>query len=168
MKTLHLIRHAKSSWEDPSLSDRQRPLKTRGYNDCELMAGVLKGKPKIWERICSSPAQRAVMTIETLSKQANINAQWQVDETLYTFNASELLSWWQQQNDVFNHITLVGHNPALTDLIEHLCGENISNFPTCGYAQLQFTGHHWANLSADSCQLVTYTTPKQLKTAAIQ
>ncbi len=163
MKTLHLIRHAKSSWDDPSLQDENRPLKKRGLRDCALMATALAQQSTAMDRIFCSHAQRAQLTIKSLLSHTSSNASWTTDSNLYNFNAQSLLSWWQARNDAFLHITMVGHNPGMTDLIEHLTGELIGNFPTCGYAQLRFTGHHWANLSADSCQLVAYITPKQLK-----
>ena len=164
MKTLHLIRHAKSSWDDASLSDELRPLKKRGLNDCQLMAKALANQAHVFERIHCSSARRAQMTIERLLSHSNLNQKtWHTESALYTSHAPSLLDWWQNQKDAFNHLTQLGHNSAMTDLIEHLTGESIGNFPTCAYAQLKFNGHHWRNLSADSCQLTALITPKQLR-----
>ena len=167
MKTLHLIRHAKSSWTDSSLKDEQRPLKNRGINDCKLMPPALSEHKSVIGRIFCSPAQRAQSTIKTFLTHTNTNTgtnlNWSTDKDLYTFRAYDLLKWWQHRNDAFNHITQVGHNPGMPYFIEHLKGESIRNLSTCGYTQLIFNGHHWSNSSADSCQLATFITPNQLK-----
>ncbi len=163
MKILHLIRHAKSSWDDQNLSDKQRPLKQRGINDCQLMAQLLNKQQGIFDCLFSSPAKRAKQTINQLLSYSDQQQKVHLDEELYTFNSNNLLHWWQSRDNTYKHITQVGHNPAMTDLIEHLSDEFIGNLPTCGYAQLLFDGNHWQDLGANSCQLVALFTPKQLK-----
>ena len=124
MKTLHFIRHAKSSWSDSTLKDEHRPIKKRGISDCQLMSPIIQSQQLAFDRIYSSPATRAQMTIEALLSFKDSSAHWITDEELYTFSAQSLMEWWQNRNDTFNHITQVGHNPAMTDLIEHLTGQS--------------------------------------------
>ncbi|MCV6613977.1 MAG: histidine phosphatase family protein [Cellvibrionaceae bacterium] len=169
MKTLHLIRHAKSSWEEPGLSDRERPLNPRGKRACITMASALsKLEQQGWrENIISSDARRAQDTASGISQalleQRQGPLQWQVQEAIYTFDESCLLRWLKSQGEEQQQLTLIGHNPAFTYLINQLCDIALKNLPTCGYAQLLLNIDSWEALGPGCGELSELITPKGFK-----
>lgn len=163
MKKLHLIRHAKSSWADPNLSDVQRPLNRRGETSCEIMAPAVAAAGCGFEHVFCSPAQRAQSTAECFAKVLpDMAIQWQTDEQLYTFNGANLLHWCQAIDDALDEVVLFGHNPAITDLCNGLTGADVENIPTCGYALLTFEGDSWSELKPKAANLELFLTPKKV------
>lgn len=137
MKKLHLIRHAKSSWADPSLADKQRPLNKRGQKSCGVMAKLILSVGCHFDHVFCSSAVRAQLTIKLINKNlTGAEIQWQLDDELYTFESDDLLRWCQGLDDVMSEVVIVGHNPALTELCNRLTGCYLDNIPTCGYVQL--------------------------------
>jgi phosphohistidine phosphatase len=164
MKTLHLIRHAKSSWDDSGLSDIDRPLAQRGINDCKVMASPLIKAGWNHLNIYCSQAQRALLTIAGLANALpGLKIEWKIDSELYTFSAGVLIDWLSQLNDEYNEITIVGHNPALTELINRLSGSRLDNLPTCGYAQLSAGMNSWSQTRKSSFKLKQLIKPKMFK-----
>ena len=164
MKTIHLIRHAKSSWEDSRLSDVQRPLAQRGSKDCKIMGQHIIAAGWNHRNIYCSQAKRAQMTIAGLAKSlSHLKIDWQIDSELYTFSAGVLLDWLADLSDECQAITLVGHNPAFTDLINRLCDARLDNLPTCGYAQLSAEMDSWAQVKQSEFQLKHLLKPKMFK-----
>lgn len=165
--TLHFIRHAKSSWDDPILADIDRPLNLRGKQSCKIMA------PRIFESGCNfqyvivSKAKRAQQTIEGIaSKIPNIKLQWLTEPKLYTFSASALLAYLQGLDLRVRNIVIVGHNPALTDICNYLAGSNIDNIPTAGYVRLESINPIvWPDLEENSFELCHFIKPKDFKHA---
>lgn len=163
MKTLHLIRHAKSSWADSSLSDIERPLNKRGIQSCEIMARQITKAGCDFKHVFCSVATRAISTIELISLHLTEYAiSWQLIDTLYTFDSDDLLTWCGQLDDTLSSVVIVGHNPAITDFCNTISDSDISNVPTCGYVQLTYDGHCWSNLSRGTTILTEYITPKML------
>lgn len=142
MKTLHLIRHAKSSWKHHGLSDQKRPLKKRGQKDAAIMAHALdEAGIKLVNINCSS-AVRAQQTIQNLAEHwSGESLTWQVNHDLYEFSGSALKFWINKTFQYHNELTIVGHNPALTEVINSMSQTRLENFPTCAYAQIEFEGH---------------------------
>jgi phosphohistidine phosphatase len=164
MKTLHLIRHAKSSWSDSSLHDSERPLNARGRNACKLMAHPIVDAGCSFENVSCSMARRAQLTIEGLAAALpDRDIAWDVDDDLYTFGWQGLLRWIRQRNDNLNTVVLVGHNPAITDFSNVIGDGDISNVPTCGYVQLQLNADEWRQVGPSSGRIVTFLTPKMLE-----
>ena len=164
MKTIHLIRHAKSSWEDFRLSDVQRPLAERGTKDCQIMAQQLLNAGWNHRNIYSSQAQRAQQTIAGIAEALpQLKIDWQIDPRLYTFTASFLVDWLGDFSDEYDAVTLVGHNPAMTDLINQLSDARLDNLPTCAYAQLQSNSHSWSEIEAVEFNLCQLIKPKMFK-----
>ena len=162
MKTLHLIRHAKSSWNNSALADIDRPLNKRGFASCEVMAARVLEAGCTFEHTFCSPAVRAQSTIEEISyhlEVQGISIAWKIVPALYTFDVRELLQWCQQVDKALQEIVVVGHNPAITELCNALGDEVIENVPTCGYVQLAFE-EEWRSLSADSAKLICFLKPK--------
>lgn len=164
MKTLHLIRHAKSSWENSQLSDVSRPLAQRGINDCKIMAGPLIKVGWNHRSIFCSQAQRAQLTLGGLANALpHLKIEWHIDPDLYTFSAGVLIDWLSQLSDEYNEITIVGHNPALTELINRLSGSQLNNLPTCGYAQLTAGINSWSQTAHNLFKLEHLIKPKMFK-----
>ncbi len=164
MKTIQLIRHAKSSWEDTGLSDQRRPLSPRGYHDCQLMGPAIVETGCDLQPIYCSSAQRAQLTISHLAAAMDdTQLGWQVVDDLYTFSSSSLLAWLSQLDDRIDNVTLVGHNPAMTQLINQLSDADLTNFPTCAFAQLQTTADSWSMLGSQGTDLIHFLKPKMFK-----
>ena len=146
MKTLRFLRHAKSSWKDTSLSDKDRPLNKRGVKSCKVMARELQ-ELNPFSSVFVSPAKRAVMTIEGLYNEINNPAlHYVIDEDLYTFESSALIAWCQQLEDKFEDVLIVGHNPAMTEAYNWITGDHLENIPTCGYVTLDCQIDQWQQL----------------------
>lgn len=164
MKSIHLIRHAKSSWQDTRLSDVQRPLAERGIKDCQIMGQQLLQAGWNHRQIYCSQAQRAQQTITGIAEALpQLKIDWQIAPELYTFSARVLLDWLRDFSDEFNQVTLVGHNPAMTDLINQLSEAGLANLPTCAYAQLQSNSHSWSEIEAVEFNLCQLLKPKMFK-----
>ena len=164
MKTIHLIRHAKSSWDDDALADIDRPLSKRGIRTCRFMAGHIRDAGCGFDNVFCSPAVRAQMTIELIKGALpDIDIQWQTDEDLYTFDCSDLLTWCRALDDGISEVTIVGHNPASTDFCNRLSKADINNVPTCGYVQLTAREDcRWQDISEMDFELITFLKPKKL------
>ncbi|MCX7553043.1 histidine phosphatase family protein [Marinicella sp. S1101] len=159
MKTLHLIRHAKSSWDNPRLSDQHRPLNSRGRKDAVIMAKALDDVFERWPKVFCSPATRARETITTIAENwAGDAFDWQVVDDLYEFSASNLISWLSTALLTHDELLLVGHNPAFTNLINHLSDADLANFPTCAYAKLTFE-----DIEAGGGAMACFLKPKMFK-----
>lgn len=164
MKTLHLLRHAKSSWDNPGLADRERPLNGRGRRDAPRMGEALSRRLEPMS-VFVSPARRARLTLEGLCGGWPALGEFThaVEEALYTFSARDLFDWIATRNDRDRALFLIGHNPALTDLVNTLCGERcLDNLPTAGYAELSLGIDRWRDLD-DGCGSLAYSLfPRQL------
>ena len=166
MKTLHLIRHAKSSWDIDGQKDIDRALNKRGRKACEIMAQRIVDAGCNFQNIFCSPAVRAQETIERLAKAlAPREINWDVDHELYTFDAGDLLKWLKSIDNTLDELLLVGHNPAITELTNFLGGDLlgnrfIANVPTCGYVQLDLDITAWSEIDSNSGAIKMFLTPK--------
>ena len=169
MRTLYLLRHAKSSWGDASLSDIERPLNARGERDAPRMGAALGDRyPPMTFYV--SPAERAQSTF------AGIKSQWAglqvahgiTTASLYTFDYRKLLDWIEQQSDEGSSLALIGHNPALTELIAYFAGRTtLDHLPTAGWAELAIDVESWSaiRLARGHGELVTNLLPRTLQEA---
>lgn len=157
MKTLVIVRHAKSSWADPFLPDDQRPLTKRGNRDAPLMGARLAEWGPPVDRVISSPAVRALVTAELITQEMGL--PWdeiQVENDLYHATEYEVLDLIQEQEDYLDGLMLFGHNPGLTYLVNDLSDLDLDNLPTCGVVILQFDVESWSEVGeglASSAQL---------------
>ena len=164
MKTLHLIRHAKSSWKDPGLTDIERPLNGRGRRACGSMAQHIVEAGCDFEVVFCSPAQRAVETITRLAEALEeVEVEPQLDRRLYTFDSRALLQWCQTLPETFANVVLVGHNPAITELTNALCHTDLENVPTCGYVQIGVNDTSWSELEPGDGILNRFLYPKKFE-----
>ncbi len=161
MKTIHLIRHAKSSWDHPDLPDAERPLNKRGQRACKAMAHAIRDAGCPFRHVYCSIAKRTQETIERIAASLpGMGITWNLEEDLYTFDWREQLRFIHQLDDSLSEVVLVGHNPATTDFSNIMGDQSIHNVPTCGYVQLAFDTDYWIDVAPTSGKLVTFLTPK--------
>jgi len=160
VKTLILVRHAKSSWKHPHLPDRLRPLNKRGQRDAPMMGERLAKREVDPDMVASSPATRAMATAEAIAHEIGYPEEdIRADERLYGASAFELLEIIQELGDHLDHVMLVGHNPGLTDLVNDL-GCDIDNVPTCGIVEFAFDIDFWAHVGDTDPTCVDFDYPK--------
>ena len=135
-KTLYIARHAKSSWDDITLSDFERPLNKRGCRDAPFMAKLLKEKGVSPDLILSSPALRAKSTAKIYHEA--LGGVLRFDRRIYEASPMSLLYLAQETLAEYRSVMIVGHNPGLTELNEILSDQSIYNIPTAGVAAATF------------------------------
>ena len=166
MKTLTLLRHAKSSWKDASLQDRERPLNRRGQRDAPIMAERIKQAGIRPSLILSSPAVRAWTTGKSIAHEIGYPMEFlQREDRLYHASTRNLLVVIAEQDEGFNNLMIVGHNPGLTDFANYLIPGLTHNIPTCGFVSIEIDCDDW-NLDREAeIKLLMYDYPKQVANA---
>lgn len=161
MKTLFLVRHAKSSWDDTTLPDKDRPLNDRGKRDAPKMGKRLAKRDVKPGLILSSPAMRALATAEIIARKLDYKLKdIVVDDRLYPGDADELLNVIHRLDDELERVMLFGHNPALTELAHRLSSE-IVDMPTCAVAKFTFTAKSWSSVGKTKLAKVTLDYPRK-------
>ncbi len=161
MKTLYIIRHAKSSWKNLDLDDFDRPLNKRGGHDAPMMGERLRQKKIMPDLILSSPAKRAKMTVESIAKTVHYDKKIVFEKNIYEADENTLQSIVNNIDDKYNITFLIGHNPGLNDFIESYVGFD-ENLPTCGVVCIVFTCKHWRETSSKNATLSFIDYPKCL------
>ena len=164
MKTLYVVRHAKSSWDNPGLNDFDRPLNDRGEKDAPRMGKRLKEcdiKPEI---IYSSPAVRAFSTAQSIAQALDIPlTQIKTEKRLYHASEETLLDVLKHSAETADCVMLVGHNPGLTEFVNDLLDEDIDNIPTTGVVMAQLPIHDWKDARWKCGNLLLFDYPKRKK-----
>ncbi len=161
MKTLYLLRHAKSSWASPDVKDFDRPLNQRGFDDAPEMAMRLKERDVTIDLVVSSPALRAYTTATIFCEILGMDvANIVQDRQIYLAGSAKLLHLITLFDEKANSAILVAHNPALTDLANDLAHAGIDNIPTTGLVTLQLPVDHWFDASFGKAQLLNFDFPK--------
>ena len=161
MKTLMIMRHAKSSWNDPSVIDFDRTLNERGNRDAPVMGGRLAEKNPGIELIVSSPAKRARTTAGIIAAATDYpEHSILLEPDIYEASVGELLEVVRRLPEENSHVAMVGHNPGFTDLANLLSGSAISNLPTCGIVYLEMCAPQWRNAATATAKLLELDTPK--------
>jgi len=162
MKQLILIRHAKSSWCHPDLEDMDRPLNPRGRRDAPLMGRVLAKRGFAPQRLITSPALRALRTAEAVAAALGRPESWiGLDARFYHLDAGALLKVIGDLPVAADWVACVGHNPALTDLVNRLTDQQVDNVPTCGVVEMAFETSHWKGLGQVKACRVDIDFPKK-------
>ncbi len=162
MKTVYLIRHAKSDWQDVTLKDFDRPLNNRGHRVAPKMGQMLASKGINPELILSSPALRAKTTAIYLAEQLTYDPEKiHYVKRIYEASVRELLHVICAIDDQFDTAFLIGHNPAMSYLSEVLTGETIGNMPTCAIVAVEFELQSWEMVSPDTGVLKFFHFPKE-------
>ena len=161
MKTLFLIRHAKSSWDDTALPDRDRPLGDRGKRDAPKMGKRLAERDVKPDLILSSPAMRALATAKVIAKTLDYKPKnIAVNDRLYAGQADDLLDVIRELGDKLERVMLVGHNPELSELAHHL-SSGIIHMPTCAIAEFTFDAKSWSDIDKAKPAQVAFDYPKK-------
>jgi len=164
MKHLILLRHAKSSWKDSSLSDHDRPLNKRGKRTAPIMGKRLLNKSIQPQLIISSTAKRALKTASIVANAIDYPTN-RIESTRRLFHAwpDDILQVASECNNSINVLMLVGHNPGTTDLANQLLESHyFYNVPTAGLVTLEININNWKTITQDTikCKLIDYDYPK--------
>ena len=161
MKTLYLVRHAKSSRDDPSLSDRDRPLDERGKQDAPKMGQRLAKRHVKPDLLLSSPAVRALTTAQLIAEEVGyMRKDIVVDDRLYASSADELFAVIRVLDKKLNRVMLFGHNPEFTDLAHRLSSE-IIDMPTGAVVEFNFDTNAWSDVGEVKPAKVALDYPKK-------
>ena len=162
MKTLLILRHAKSSWNYPELSDYERPLNRRGKRDAPRMGAHLRQEGLIPDRILTSSAKRARKTASRVAKACGYTGKVEKLDAFYDSVAGVYYEVLQALPDKYQRVMVVGHNPTMEQLVSHLTG-HIERMPTAALAHIEIPIQHWEELNLyTKGVLVNLWTPKTL------
>lgn len=161
MKTLFLLRHAKSSWKDQSLPDFERPLNRRGKDAAERVGRYLKHELIVPELVLSSPATRARETLERVAKAAKWSTEVRFDQRIYEAGGLRLLEVISQIENDRHTALLVGHNPGLEELLMLLTGVT-EHLPTAALAKIEIKTSKWTTAGDKRAKLARLIKPRDL------
>ncbi|MGE0588212.1 MAG: histidine phosphatase family protein [Cyclobacteriaceae bacterium] len=162
MKILYVVRHAKSSWDNPDLRDFDRPLNDRGKRDAPKMGRRLKEREIVPDLMLSSPANRALTTCKAIADILGYDqGRIKTDQKIYHANESELFEVAAELNDNFDEVMIFGHNPGLTDFVNELVNERIMNVPTCGIVAGKLKIDSWKAIKPGCGKLHFFDFPKK-------
>jgi phosphohistidine phosphatase len=158
--TLYLLRHAKSSWDDPELADHDRPLAPRGLRNAEVLAEHLRTGRVLPELVLCSTAQRARETLAAVLPALDGETEILVERSLYGSSADDLLERLHAVPARVESTMVVAHNPGLEELASRLAGDAApERLPTAALVELSSSGT-WARLGDSPCRLVSSTVPR--------
>ncbi len=161
MKTLTIVRHAKSSWHEPVLSDRERPLNKRGQRDAPRMGKRIADAGIRPSLIVSSPATRAWTTAQFIAEELSYPVEFlQRENSLYLASLNDILDVIVDQDDGFNSLMVVGHNPGLTNMVNFLSPGITGNLPTAGVVSVTIDQDHWKIYEQPNTELILHDCPK--------
>jgi phosphohistidine phosphatase len=167
VKQIFVLRHAKSSWDDPSIDDHERPLAGRGRKATARIAAYIEENGIEPELVLCSTARRARETFQGISGVLG-SPTVQFKAELYDASAREWLETLNGIDESVSSVMLIGHNPALADLVLTLAGDGggidrvCNKFPTAALATLSFDGN-WQDLARGTSALADYVVPKDLE-----
>lgn len=149
VKTLLLMRHAKSSWGEPDLPDHDRPLNERGKRDVPRVAQWLADNQLVPQMILSSTAKRARKTAEKLVEATGWDAPIETRRELYLANPNTLVRALSELGSGADCVLLVGHNPGLEEFLARMTGQD-QELPTSAVAQIEFAVDDWSELTPET------------------
>ena len=146
MKKLIILRHAKSSWDYPELSDYERPLNSRGNKDAEMMSLKLSERLDHIDCAISSSSKRTELTYEYFKNKINFKSELFTHE-LYHASSKKIISIIKNTHSDINSLMVLGHNPGLTDIVNLLTNYHLYNLPTTGIIIIKFNIISWDKIS---------------------
>jgi len=149
MKTLLIMRHAKSSWDNANMSDHDRPLNKRGRQDAPRMGRFLRQQALMPDLIITSTAERALATAEAVALAGDYEGEIKVTRGFYHAGPETCLEALGAVPDEYERVMVVGHNPGMEELIEQLTG-HAERFTTGNVAHVQLPIHRWQELSDET------------------
>lgn len=163
-KRLYLLRHAKSSWDDPELADHDRPLASRGRRAAKAMKRYMRQREIAAELVLCSTARRARETFERI-EPALADAEVRYEPDLYAATAEALLERLRRVPDEIDSVLLIGHNPAIEQLARDLARPELpAKFPTAALATLEVSATSWRDVGRGDATLVDFVRPRDLDT----
>jgi phosphohistidine phosphatase len=168
MKRVYLLRHAKSSWKDRSLADRDRPLAGRGRRAAKAVARHLEAEAIRPDLVLCSPARRARETLERVEGAFGDEVEARVEDALYGATETELLARLERLPEEVGSVMLIGHNPGLEELASALASEGAGlarmreKYPTAALATIDLPTDRWSAIERGSGELVGYVRPRDL------
>ena len=174
MKSLFLLRHAKSDWGEPRRADHDRPLNPRGQRAARLLGDHLAHLGFRPDLVLCSSARRTRETLEGLRPGLAGTPRVEIDRALYLAEAMGLLELLAGLDDAVNEVLVIGHNPGIAELAVGLAGDGDAatlaelrrKYPTAALTQLRLAGETWADVGLGCGRLLAFTTPKGLEAAA--
>ncbi len=161
MKRLYVLRHAKSSWDDPTLADFDRPLNDRGKKTAPLMGKLMRERGYIPERIVASPAKRAAKTAKLARQGGEISAEIEFDRRIYEAGTRTLTKVISEIKNGASSALIVGHNYGMEDLIHDLTGQP-EPMPTASLAVIDLDIDKWKDVGPGKGTLVEVLRPKEV------
>ncbi len=150
-KVLHVVRHAKSSWDYQNISDFDRPLKLRGIVNAYEMARRIKIRNTLPGLILTSPANRAFHTASVFARVLELPfSQFKVESDLYGTDIETIISLLKNLDDAIYSVMIFGHNPEFTNLANFLSNKPIENIPTCGIVSIFFNTSEWKEIGKET------------------
>ncbi len=163
MKTLYVVRHAKSSWSHPDLPDHDRPLLEKGKKRTRKIINFLKEEGVTVDFIISSSAVRASETALYFAKGLNYPAsEIKTDPAIYYASAEDIFMQFSDLNDAYSKVMIVGHNPAFTNFVNCFIQPPIDWLPTSGVISIQFKTNKWEEIRESKFEVEFVIFPKLL------
>jgi phosphohistidine phosphatase len=162
MKTLLILRHAKSGWGDPTLADHDRPLNARGKRDAPRMGQLLADQDLTPDLIVSSTAKRARKTAAKVAEASGCKREIELNGRLYHAYPADYVHVLREVDDQHQRVLVVGHNPGLEELVATMAGEYLP-MPTAALAHVVIDIDYWGDLKTSTTgRLVSLWLPKEL------
>lgn len=163
MKTLFLVRHAKSSWSTPGMRDFDRPLNERGMNDAPKMASFLQKSGMAPDLLVSSPAKRAITTARSFAAVFRINeSDIVLNPDIYEAEPTDVLRIISELPETSSTAMIFGHNPTFTDIANRFSEDIIENVPTCGVVCIKSRAEKWNELFEGNSRIAASWFPKEV------
>lgn len=168
MKTVYIVRHAKSSWEYRGIEDIDRPLKKRGILDAHLLSGILKDRIIRPDIFVSSSANRALHTAMIFAENFTYPlANLKIKKSLYSFSDGYLIKTIMALDDAFDTAMVFSHDHGISTFVNKFGSKRISHVPTCGVIGIQFDIKHWKSINKNKTikkgKTIFFETPKMHK-----
>ena len=162
MRTLYLLRHAKSSWKDENQQDFERPLAGRGRKACGVMARLIQTEGMEFDLLLSSTAVRARETIDLIRQNAKLRSELRFDERIYDAPVSRLVQVISEVENDRKVILLIGHNPGMEELLQTLTGQ-VERMTTAALAKIKLKTSKWSEVAETDGTLEWIVRPKELE-----
>jgi phosphohistidine phosphatase len=160
MKTLFVLRHAKSSWDNPDWADFERPLNSRGLDAARFIGELIYDRKFDPQIIISSPAKRAKQTAVLVKELAGISKPVTFDERIYEASPLTLFNLIREFDEKYESVLLIGHNPGFENLVRMLTVETVS-MPTAALAKINLNIEKWSEIETGANELELLIRPKE-------